>query len=718
MNLLDKMKLAVATRGGAQQAQVTKLTQKEAPLIDRLARKAALQHSPAKLGEVDRICALPICFPLTTEELEAMNTFHIKADAPENPDGSPFTLKATQAEAFYSYETYGKVFGPIEVGGGKTLIALRICAMAHERGRVKKSMIVVPPGVMGQLIDRDIPWARRRVPLGQSFVVMHRKPADERMAIAMHTSRGCFLVPYSMLSHADGSMLLEYINPELIVFDEAHNLANLRSARTRVIDKFVEKKGNSLTVVALSGTCTKKSLKEYAHILRWTHAEKSPVPLDDDVVNEWGALIDADGNFWDKTTDQRVGTAPMRPLVHWSNEHFKHEHLKFDVEGMRRALQNRLLTAPGIVPAPADALGATLIITNEPCKLEGKGADKLKELDDRIETMWVAPDGTEIDWAMHKFNHRYILSSGLYYDHQWPQPEHYAELRRVSYDEACNHISQAMDHHEAAQEYHKCVREWLKYNELPGLDRPMLIGRSCSLHGEQFVGKALYQAWKRAKDLEFDGMPERTQVPIRVCDYKVQAAIRWTKKQKRGGIVWYLNDGLGEWVAELAERAGLPVVHCPAGERFNKILRDPEAPKLFERAFAICSIKAHSVGKNLQYFDRQFFLQFPRPESDAQQVLGRLHREGQAADEVQTFTCISTDIDEISLAATLNDSVYVFETWASARKVLIANWNPMPSIYGAELLKRAGADAKQLNIRQRQLLEEQFGQTKNNLRAG
>jgi hypothetical protein len=44
----------------------------------------------------------------------------------------------------------------------------------------------------------------------------------------------------------------------------------------------------------------------------------------------------------------------------------------------------------------------------------------------------------------------------------------------------------------------------------------------------------------------------------------------------------------------------------------------------------------------------------------------------------------------------------------SPRKVLIATWDPLPTIYTSSVLIRAGANAKMLNARQQLLLSERF----------
>ena len=142
-----------------------------------------------------------------------------------------------------------------------TLVSLRCIAIAMEQG-LERCALFVPPQVHEQLVDRDIAWVRRRVELGLTFYPMGGKSPQQRMALA-GGRRGCWIFPYSLLSTRDASELLEKIRPQLMVFDEAHMLKHRNSARTKRVWSYWKK--HRPQVVALSGTMTSKSLREFAH---------------------------------------------------------------------------------------------------------------------------------------------------------------------------------------------------------------------------------------------------------------------------------------------------------------------------------------------------------------------------------------------------------------------------------------------------------------------
>lgn len=667
-----------------------------------------LAKNPREQSEISRICSIPINYPLTQGEIEAVNLMHIKPEAYK----SGFRLKDRQAEAIYEFATNGGTFAQLEVGGGKTLICLRIVGIATEQG-LNRICLFVPSQVYAQLVHHDIGWARQRVPLGCSFFHMGGKSLQQRRVLA-GGRRGCWVIPYSLLSARDSSEILEAISPELMIFDEAHNLKNRTSARTkRVLHYWKDKRP---ACVFTSGTMTAKSLRDYAHLLTMSLGAGAPVPVEAEVVGEWAATLDseqsADPNSGWSKGERKTSAGALRPLINWSNKHFPATVLGHDVPGFRMAFQNRLMTTPGVICAPAEALGTSLVIANRRASLMAhEGGALLQQLTDRLVNEWVTPGGDELEHAMLVWGWRNQLSSGIYYDQVWPDAGQLAEKQRISVDAAAALIEASVVHHKALQGYHKVLRHWFSHTQhRPGLDTPMLVGKHLSVHGAEGLGSLgpdLYTAWREAKDLDFEGRVERLSVPVRVCPYKIAEAIAWAK-EGNDGIVWFHHNELGQWAKELFEAAGVPIAYCPAGRPHDEFLTGDGSEQRTAGKILLCSMKAHGTGKNLQYKANQFFLQLPVSELDMEQNIGRTHRTGQTADEVEVATVISNDFDEMALAAILNDALYVRETLSSPRKVLIATWNPLPTIYTSQVLIRAGANAKMLNARQQLLLAEQF----------
>ncbi len=118
-----------------------------------------------------------------------------------------------------------------------------------------------------------------------------------------------------------------------------------------------------------------------------------------------------------------------------------------------------------------------------------------------------------------------------------------------------------------------------------------------------------------------------------VDDYLVRDSAAWLKKHR--GVLWYEHDAFGRAVAEMA---GL---YCHSG--------GPEAEALIlaERGDkgVVASIGSHGRGRNgLQfYFAEQMVANPPCDGKEWEQLLGRLHRIGQKADEVVTYVYRHTE---------------------------------------------------------------------------
>lgn len=659
----------------------------------------ALQGQPEKQSEISRIVSLPIAEPITDEEVEMLQHAHVKPEA----YATGFRLQRVQVEALQFFIETGGLFAPIQVGGGKTLISLRCVGIAAEQG-VDRIALFVPPQVYSQLVNHDINWCRQRVAIGTNIYLMGGKSPKRRLELA-GGRRGCWVIPYSLLSTEDSFELLERIRPQLMIFDEAHALKNRDAARTKRIRTYWRRYRPNC--VCLSGTMTSKSLNDYAHLLMMSLGEHAPVPLEANMVQEWASVLDSEQAQTESWHKPKTSAGPLRPLINWSNNNFPKTKLEFDVRGFRQAFQNRLLTTPGVVSSPADALGTSLIIENvQADAMASAGGARLRELQTQLDQLWVTPSGDEIDHAMHVWKCHNELTAGIYNALVWPDPGQIAERHKLSVDAATELLEKSKKFHVAQNDYHKALRHWFTtHPHKPGLDTPMLVGGSMAKYAASHVGDALYTAWRRKEDLDFEGRIIRDSVPMRVCDYKIQVAKKWAAEQKRG-IIWYWHQEVGEWLAETIPDAAF----FPAGKQGNRELTAPDAGTQLGNRILICSLPAHGTGKNLQYMQNQLFLQLAINETSMEQGIGRTHRKGQKADEVTVTTVISNMHDQLALGAILNDAIYVSETMNQPQKVLIATWDPMPTTYGHDVLTRAGAQAKILTARQQQLLSERFNQ--------
>jgi hypothetical protein len=208
---------------------------------------------------------------------------------------------------------------------------------------------------------------------------------------------------------------------------------------------------------------------------------------------------------------------------------------------------------------------------------------------------------------------------------------------------------------------------------------------------------------------DFEDRPDRRTRPVRVCPYKIVQAADWAQRDVTegcGAVLWVHHREVGKWLAEELQSRGLDVLHCPAGPKHNDTITDLSN----RHRLVVASISAHSTGKNLQHFSHQFIVQWPRSAVIAEQMIGRLHRSGQEADELVVVTNNTTDSDALNFAACLNDSCYIHDTTGVRQKLMYAAYETPPIVISPAVLKRAGLDPKRLTGEQVQLMRDTFGE--------
>lgn len=721
--LLERLRNMAAVRSEIREAELAKfkLEHEAAPLASKsmsalIARAAAAgelpqapvlgtklsarmelareNKNPVGHAEIIRICKLMLCTPPTPEEHEEFCRSII--DATQFEKG--FRLFVPQSHALLTYDQYGGGFFPIGVGWGKTLVCLVIASRAYERG-LRKILLHVPAQAYEQLLSTDIQWVRRRVPLAVPFIGLGKVSKARRIALAKSGKKGCYVLPYSCLSTEDSVELIDAIAPQLVILDEAHYVKNFRSARThRVLDYVTQKKPQ---LVALSGTITSKSIMDYWHLIKAALNTNTPLPLSQQLAKEWSQVLDA------KAQPSEAQTGAIKPLVDWARRSFPSEEFPFDVSGFRKAYRLRLNSSPGVVSTGDSEIGTSLIIRNVPVENHEKapGWVELEKLILGVVEQWITPNGDEIDYSIHTFKWLFELTAGFYNQLLWPTPEAFAKTKGVSLDKANEMIEAGIAHHQALQIYSRELRAWLEKYARPTLDTPMLVGFDMANHGAKNVGHELYEPWAAAKDLEIVGMAERYAKPVRVCQYKIDHALSWWREmvpEGQGGILWAHNQEMVAWAFEVFKNAGVDAVHCPAGAD-SQILDPANANKLM-----VASMPAHGTGKNLQHFQHQLFLQWPRSATAAEQTLGRLHRTGQEADELFAYRIDTTEFDALNFAACLNDALYIHQSTGVRQKLIYAGYDPVPAIFPPEVLRERGFNPKMLNKEQRELMAEKF----------
>lgn len=524
-------------------------------------------------------------------------------------------LLPTQAWALQEIATVGGLFGPIGVGDGKTLIDL-LAAMAMPDCRV--AVLLIPPDLKYQLLEVDWPYYEQHWNLPN--LTSGRWSIPGRPYLHVHS--------FSELSSAKSTDLLTRIGPDLVIVDEAQNLRNRTASRTKRFLRFFaeqDKAGKMLVrLVAMSGTMTEKSLKDYAHLTNLALGDKSPTPLHWPVVEEWASAIDK-SDF----------PAPIGALSALCEPG---EHL---YSGWRR----RLHQSPGVVASTNEAnCNASLIISKRDVAVPKAVLDALLKLNQT----WQRPDGEELVSALDKARCARELASGFYYHWIWPKNEP-LDVRKTWL--------------EVRAAWHKEVREKLKHSR-PHMDSPLLVTKAAIRFQEKYKGDLPVwdsQYWPEWQQVRNTCHPETEAVwidPFLAID-----AAAWGKEHS--GIIWYEHDTFGRKIADLS---GLPF-YGPGEEAAAGLIAEKGNRSV------VASIRSHHKGKNLQIaFGHNLVANPPSTTSIWEQMLGRTHRRGQPRDEVRVDVYRHTPEIKQALDEARLRSAYVEGTMGGALKLLRATF--------------------------------------------
>jgi hypothetical protein len=618
-------------------------------------------------------------------------------------------LRDIQVDAIYTYEQYGGLVAPCGTGWGKTIMTIMCGAVGIRKRGHRRVALCVPPEVYSQLSLRDLPQARSHLRLDGINFWFVQGTRQQRRDAASQPGPGVFIYAYSSLSTQTGYEELMLIAPTLFILDEAQCVANEKSARTKRLfsvaaeaDKALRdgKLGRDVTckrveVCALSGTITKKSIKDYAYVARRCLHDMSPVPIKETAIQAFSRAIDAEV---EGTGQTELDRERMARLIEWSRLHGKDPYANAAVrlteqEATREAFRFRLNTSPGVVATSDTSADCSLIIAwSEPPRPVTAGSERMADLMTKVVKDMVTPDGDVIEFGMHCYKWLWELTAGFYNSLNWPSVEELQRLwvsrgKPITVHEAAALDAAAKGQHELLQEYHKELRSFLDYHHVPGCDSPMLVAQEIvrQLDGQQAKHRLpakLLDTYRVQKAAWYEDLTERRARPIRLSDYKVQAAVDWARHHHEkglGGIIWWHHPEIGRWIQEELVAAGIPHTYAPAGAN--------EAP--FQSGIVVASY-AHGTGKNLQHQSRNLVVELRREAATMEQMISRTHRSGQMADDVRVDVLVSNGFDLTLFNAILRDSDYIQATTGMRQRLCYATYAPIIPPTNPRLAVRLG----------------------------
>jgi hypothetical protein len=296
-----------------------------------------------------------------------------------------------------------------------------------------------------------------------------------------------------------------------------------------------------------------------------------------------------------------------------------------DLTLARQAFQRRLLQTPGVVATPGDQVACSLYISAIPLACNDATEANFKTL----RTLWETPTGLALTEAVDVWRHARELSLGLHYEWDPPAPSEWLNARRT---------------------WAAFVRETLRYSRT--LDTELQVAnavRSGEIQSDELNEWALIR-------------PSFTPNPVpRWHDESALAACQaWLKHP---GIVWCEHTFFAE---ELAKRSGCPYYGARGETSDGATIEDAHGP-------IIASVAANSTGRNLQRWHRNLVTSCPSTATTWEQLIGRTHRDGQAADEVTVDVLVGCFEHLNGMAQARESAQMALDMMGQPQKLLLAD---------------------------------------------
>ncbi len=515
-------------------------------------------------------------------------------------------LRPIQESALRELLTYKGAFVSARVGAGKTLISL----LAGTVIEAKRPLLLVP----AKLKEKTLREAKE-----------YGKTWNITLPI---------IVSYELLGRTSGAEVLGTLLPDLIILDEAHKVSNTNAAVTRRVGRYLQ--GDpSVRVLAMSGTLTRRDLKDFAHIARWCCKDYAPVPKKWPVLEQWSLALGASTNPWE------------RPRLGALREAFAPECSPIeDAYGaVRKGYAERIWATPTCLQTTDGLAGVGLEIGKAPFKIPPKALSAIKEM----QKTWCTPNGDEIVQATELYAHAKELSQGFYYRWTEKAPKAWMEARRA---------------------WKSWMRETL--NNSRTYDSPLQVENAVKSGALQCN---FYEPWMLVRET----FKPKTEA-VWIDDSLIKAVASY--KFERPTLVWVEHDAVGQALSTCSigyygargelrtvRHGGLLDVHRRALRQVSKTIEACEG-----QATVAASIAANAEGRNLQQWSHNLVLSPPSMGSTWEQLLGRTHRDGQTADTVDVMVYAPTDLHANALTKAKHYAKYIQDTTGQEQKLLSATW--------------------------------------------
>lgn len=504
-------------------------------------------------AEVHRIAALP---RRTWSEKDLTDLVREMTARLKTPSGTQ-TLRPDQAVALYEIRQMNGGVCQLGCGKGKTLITL-----------------------LAPMVLTHIP----AVPLLLLPASLIHKTEVERAEYAKHWRIATHqrFQSYDMLSRVEQASFLETYKPDYIGGDEIHKLKNPKAGCTKRVLRYFSQHPTTIACV-LSGTLSKKSLHNMAHIVAWAMKGNSPLPLTDAEIAEWADALDEDVNPL-----QRIHPGAILSFGGFDTD-------ADEVTQGRQAFRARFLSTPGIISSgTTEDVSASLNVQS----VRYPEASITNGHFTKLRGTWTTPDGWAFATALTAWRHARELALGYHSIWDPRPPDAWINARR----------------------------EW-------AAECRDILSRSQHLDTELQVKQAVWEGQVRCPQLQTWTDIEPSFIPNPKDVWHDTSALDFCEAwmRKKNGLVWCDHVFFAR---ELSRRSGVPYFGEGGLTKDGQNILTLEKSKDAGKIPLILSVRANSTGRNLQAWNENLITSLRGSGSDNEQLISRTYRTGQDHGEV------------------------------------------------------------------------------------
>lgn len=509
--------------------------------------------------------------------------------------GHNVALRPVQAQALAELHLVGGLLGLIRVGGGKTLITYLAPSMLD----VQRPLLLIPAKLRCKT-ERDF----------AELSNMWRQPC-----VSMH------IESYERLGRAQWARFLDTYQPDMIIADEAHKLVNVNAAVTRRVGRYMSARPQT-HFLALSGTITKRSLLDFAHLAEWALGDGAPVPLEYKDLWEWCLAVDEESLVIQKGWSSRYAPGVLVEFAKNDENSSGDCDCGGSIVEVRQGLRRRIVETPGVVATAESPIDASLVLDD--WWRDFKMSWEVQQAYERLRAEWVLPGGQLLMSAADVWRHSIEMVMGFYYLWEPTPPKWWLEPR---------------------QKWASFVRKILGHSRI--LDSELQVAR-------MYAQSKLYLDWAAVR---YEYQP--TVIAVWLDEQVVQKAVEWVFDAE--GIAWVQHNAF----AEKLEQYGVPYYGRMGKRRDGALIEDATGG-------IAASIEANKEGRNLQRYNRNLVLTPPSTGLGWEQLLGRTHRDGQMADEVSVEIFFGCKENINAFIQAKSDAEYQHGLTGSPQKLLEA----------------------------------------------